>query len=470
MNDRYVNVLNKYKQVCDKLKNNTLFINGRRQDTYKDIINLNIEFMRLENEYFAILKINEISGTSNLEFFLSNQEYSKSFVSYVLSFLTSEDKYLYKTINKISISDYHSYLLNVQQISIDGMLIDKKILDFIKKHFKNIVMINFSNSTIKNNCHINDLDIEMNFYNCEIENITSFNYCNQKITIIGGKIDMIEHTTINSDKIILDKFEDEILENLFFKCQFPNLLTLQIGNNHVDESKTYDKCLNFLPYACPKLLSLSISGKISSFDFLYHFHALSKCEIMSIDDSIESYQIYTPYITNDLERQKIIDDSHRIIKNDLDIHLAINDKLQEIINIMNTVRYTEEEKTIYMKRRTLENLNTFKHSLENKIDYFYLYDQNLKMLYLSIDNTNEKIIFNDKLYIIKQPFKGKNIEYKKTFIVSKPFIYHASNIPIMFSKHNYLDEDFIKEALKMEELYIAEMEDNEKDKKLLKTL
>lgn len=92
-------------------------------------------------------------------------------------------------------------------------------------------------------------------------------------------------------------------------CNFPDLNKLIIGEKrvyHVNKNMYFDKSLLFMPYACCDINDLYLEGKVSTFDFLYHFKQLSQCEIRSVNDSIGCFEVYHPYIVDKNERNRII--------------------------------------------------------------------------------------------------------------------------------------------------------------------
>ncbi len=206
------------------------------------------------------------------------------------------------------VKDYHSELLTITSLSLYNTNIDQQFLNILKKYFKNLKNIIFHNCIIKENCNFSLLSIEdLHFCNCNIQNITSLRYCKQDLVLSKCKVEKITNVVLNSNKIVLDNFNDEVLANLFLYSHFPNLKELNIKNRiyYKFNCPTYNKCLTFLPYACPNLMKLKLTGQLFSFSFLNHFHNLKSCSIYSIDNSIGPYSILLPYITNSMERNKI---------------------------------------------------------------------------------------------------------------------------------------------------------------------
>lgn len=471
MGDSYKNLLKRYNRIgLDISSKFVLLIDGRKQN-FDEYVKMDLRYIKVTTEYIATLKIDEVVGLNTLEFVLSNKDHSKCLLSYILDVLTSENKCFYKTINSIIINDYHTEILDIKRLTINNALVDSKMLKILSEQFKNLKLIDFIKCRILEDCEFNVLDSNLNFYDCEIENINSFNYCKQPLMFQNSKVIKIVNSIVNSSIIKINGLlDDSTLERLFLLCHFPDLKNLIIGNNivpyEVDKTAYFDKSLLFLPYACPNLESLFIEGKITSFNFLYHCSNLKECEIRSVDDSISYFEIYTPYITDNEERDKIINSSNRNINDDMGIHLSMLDKMNMILEMLRLVGFSQEEIQIYIKQQSPTILlNPIKEFSEKSIEHFYLYDLCNKTLKLCTqdDDSIEMTIISDKFYEIKKQFIGKNIRTKQNIIAAKPFVYHPSGIPISFDNDGYNYHQYIDRAIELKDMFILD-EDYQKTK------
>lgn len=336
-------------------------------------------------------------------------------------------------------------------------MIDRQMVKILSRFFKELSIVHFSKCRIEKDCDFSHLKSKLDFSDCEISSMNVFRYCQQDLKLQNCKINHITNSVINSHKIHIDKLDDSTLANLFFFCHFPELKSLTIGNpNALIVENHYHQCLEWLPYACPRLVSLFMEGKVFSFDFLYHFNRLNKVEIRSTNDSIGIYEIFNPYVTKEEERDEIIKSSYRNIKTNLDIHLAISDKLNCIMQLLNTVGFTEEEKNIYLHQKVPLLLNPIQYLSGRKFDFFYSFDSKNKEMELLHNDSGESIIIDDKFYTIGKTFEGRYIRMKQQVITSKPFIYHPSGIPIVFNRKECSYQEHIDQAIRMQDMFLLE--------------
>lgn len=455
----YDKLSQRYRRVIpNKSLEYTILIDGKKKECVENLYD-DIEFIKYTSDYIAIFKVNEIFEKYFLEFAQSHMEDSSCFFHYIMEFLTSKEQYFYKKVNGIILKDFQKEILHIKELSINNLIIDNKMIKLLMQYFKELEFVHFKNCIILEECSFYHLESTLRFYNCEIMNINSFNYCKQNLIFSNCQISKIVNAIINSSKITIDKWDDATLTDLFLKCHFPNLTEMIIKNDFVslDDNTLYNKCLQFLPYACPNLVNLFIEGKVFSFNFLYHFNKLNKCEIRSVNDSIGVYEIYNPYVENDSERNDIINNSNRQIKDDMDIHLAIYDKLDEIIKLLKIANFTVEEMNIYLNKKVpMTLLNPVSNFCETKISNYYLYNLNNRILELCNNSDYEPIIINDRFYLIKKLFAGKYVKMKQGVIISSPFIYHPSGIPIIFSKTGYSYQQYIDDARRMQDYFEVE--------------
>lgn len=286
------------------------------------------------------------------------------------------------------------------------------------------------------------------------------NYCEQQLTLKNTKISKVPNSIINSNKIHIDDLDDSALRDIFLLCHFPDLNELTIGDYNLlcNSNRYYEKCLSYLPYSCPKLRSLFIEGRINSFDFLYHFRELNKCEIRSINDSIGYFKIYNPYIVKKNERDRIVSDSKCNSNSKFDIHLAIYEKLQSIIKSLSLVSYSEDEKDLYINNNVEKILlNSLDNFNDKPVEHIYLYDvnkENLELTEKNIDNNLKDYFFvNNTLFESEKQINRNYIKSKSKITTCKPFIYHPSLIPIVFSEKALSHKEYINQAIGMEDMF-----------------
>lgn len=447
------------KMMCDinstSLLNHILLVDGMKKDNVSKYLSDDIDFITCNSCYNARLSIDEITGFCRLDFTLFNSCCSKELLSYILNYLTCEDKYFYRSIDGVIVHDFHNDLLEIKQINIKNTIIDGKTIDILNKYFNNLKIINFIDCIIDDSCSIYNLNNEIivNFVNCEFNNIKSLSYCKQKLNFVNPKFNKITNVVINSKEITFECVNDTILTNLFLMCNFPDLNKLVIGEDmphQVNENMYFDKSLKYMPYACYDVINLYLQGKVRTFDFLYHFNQLSQCEIRSICDSVGIYEIYNPYIGNKNERNKIINNKFSI-NNELDINLTIYNKLFEIIKFLNIVKYSSNEKHLYLDKDGLSELilNPLKGFKHTPVEYMYIYDSNNDSLRLDVvdkDNQDNFSIFNNHFYEFKKNYIGRNVRLKRQIEISKPFIYHPSNIPLIWDNSTIKQDELIKDA------------------------
>lgn len=465
----------KKKYLFEKIKsdiisstthNFILGVNGKFKG-FDECLADHIEYIKYTNEYTALFLFREVVDYSRLELTFFTENCSENFLKYIYDFLTCEDECFYKKISNIIVNDYHNELLKIQTIEINNALIDNKFIDILSNYFPNLNQIKFFDCIIKEKSSFYKLKGDLYFSDCEIENINSFNYCTQKLSFNNSKINKIENLTINSNDIVIKFVDDTNLAKLFLMCHFPNLEKLVLGDvDAVGISPNniyYQKCLLYLPYSCPNLNSLEINGKVYSFVFLNRLGNLSECEINSVDDSIGPYKIYNPYVANKFERSEIINNSNRNINDAMDIHLTMYDKLQEILKTISLFGYSQEEKNIYIKNNIPTILlNPLENFQCEDVSRFYSYNINEHHLQLrKRNNLNIKDIFlaNDAFYETDREFAHKGIMSKKQIVISKPFLYHPSGVPIIFTEQDMTYRKFVEKAREIEEWFITDCEE-----------
>ena len=402
------------------------------------------EFVKITNEMFFDFIYNGITDSASLSITLSDKKHSSNFLTYLLDFLTNNNSKLQKYINGILVSDYRLKLYEVTIITLEDTIIDESILETIRKLFPKLKYLDLRECKIDNSCNFNSLNYKILFTSCEIENINSFNYYTQPLNFHNCKINNINHSTIYAKIFSIDNTSDEMLERLYLTCHFPNLQELTIGNfkNHYIDKTSYKKSLLFLPKACPSLLKLQISGNIYSFDFLSMFNKLNNCEIRSNDDSVFTYELYSPYIENEEERCFIIKHSKMKIENEMDEHLVLLQKLNETVKVLSRLGMSDEEKNLYFnKKKPKYLLNPIDMVNFKEPQQYYVYDSTNDTLSLTTpeldSNKNYNYtykMFNNILYRISDDKILGYLIIKKRIDLAEYFIYNPVGIPIVFRK------------------------------------
>lgn len=463
MEKRYIYLLEKIKsEIISNSFSNYLLCLRNGKEFKKNLETDDIYYIKEDKEYSSTLRIIEYANYNELEFTLFNDNCSKSLLKYILDFLTSEDKCFYRIINGIVLTDFHNTLLKIKKIRINNAIIDDKVINILNKYFNDLNLIKFHDCVIKENCNFYKLHGNLYFANCEIENIKSFNYCKQDLQLYDTKINKISNSIINSKIININGLNDVTISKIFLLCHFPELKKLNIGNSLayiLNSNLYYEKCLLYMPYACPDLETLFIEGKISSFDFLYHFKKLNKCEIRSFNDSIGYYEIYNPCITNKKEKETILKNSNCKLNSEMDIHLAYYDRLNRILEMLSLFRYSSEEKEIYVNHDiSTILLNPLKGFSEKSIEYFYSYDLKEKLLKLiskDKDDIFEDFVMNNYFFETKKIITNRLMKIKQQIIVNSPCIYHPSGIPIVFqSQLNVSQQKQVDRALRRKDWFI----------------
>ena len=111
-------------------------------------------------------------------------------------------------------------MLHIKELTINNIIIDNKMINFLMQYFKKLELIHFKNCIVLEECYFYHLASTLRFYNCEIMNVNSFNYCEQDLIFSNCLVSKIVNAIINSSKITIDKLDDETLTTLFFKCHF----------------------------------------------------------------------------------------------------------------------------------------------------------------------------------------------------------------------------------------------------------
>lgn len=440
-------------QTFHPLKDYLLYVDGRKRITLSpnETYLRRIDFVKLEEKYVADLNINEDYDQNDLHIYFYSNGNSQQFINYVIGILTTPAFQFLKTKRNILLKDYRGEILKINSLIIENCIINEEMIEFIKKYFVNLKNISFINCKILNDSKLSDINCKLSLFSCTLENINSLNFFKNDLEIVDCKFDKITNAIINSKSMDLSS-DDKTLEEIFLKCNFPDLENIRLSTS----DKCFNKCLIFLPYACPKVIKLSINGFVYSYDFLYHFTSLDSCKIKSVNDSIGIYPIFNPYVVDEKERNSIIMRSNRKIQSEFDIHLALNDKLLNIINAIKLVGYSKEERDLLLNNKDYDTiLNPLEYCKDGDVSKYYQFDSNNNVLKLQLDSDDNKdiIIFNSKAFMFR---KNLNIchsfSLRKQFVLSSPFIYHPNGIPIFFKKEDKY-EDYINVALSTTQYY-----------------
>lgn len=425
--EKYISVFNRHPH-----NNFALLVDGRIEYS---ILPCNyfskIEYISNNDKYLAVFKLEEIIDLKTLVMYGKERLNYHNLFEYINSFLGSNSYQLTVVVNKIEIRNYKNSFSEIKKIEFNNFEVDEKFIKIINLYFANLIEIDFINCIINKSSNLNMLNCNINFKNCEIELLSSLNYCSQKISLSNTIIGQYNLAVINSKDMIINLNELELKKTMIY-TNFPYLSNLEInGNDCLKES------LNYISSACTNLKNLKINGIVYSLDFIYKINNINKCIINSVDDSIGTYEIITPEIENQNERNKIIKESLIEVNSGLDERLVIFEKINQIVKSMNLFKYSLYEMNLYMQQERFEDKIIIKNPFYKYFEINYSYDSNNHELFLDSnhDDLFEYNIVDSNIYISrKSEIISKYLSYKKILMKGIPFIYHANGTPIIFEK------------------------------------
>ncbi len=434
MKKRYEYLYNRYHFLVDEKLDWVRLVNNSKEKEIK-LLNMDILFLKEQKEYMAIFEIDEILEMYHLDFALSNRQYSSLFFHYIYQFLTSSNPCFYKVINGIVAHDYHEDLCKLKTLKISNMIIKKDTMYILKAYFPQLRQVTFEDCFIEKSCNFKDFNGSLFFIHCKLEELFSLQEFKGELYISSSSINHFQETVIFSPTLQIngEDLSDEQLTMFFSKTYLPRLESLEVGETlsikSPEKNPVYHHCLFWIPASCPQLLTLSISGIVYSFNFLYHFHNLGNCEIYSKNYSTGSKALYLPDILDEQEKLRIINQSKRKIETDLDVSLALLDGLNQILKISSQFRYTKQEENIYLKK-DMTSLDFYSSYEIEELKYYFKRNSSNSLELHSGYGKNYQMVAN-RLYEIKPLLKTAGLSEKPKVILPKSLIYHPSGIPIL---------------------------------------
>ena len=403
-----------------------------------------------------------IRGNRELNFTSFNGSSGLSLLDFIDSVIKG-DPDIFTKMEDYVFYDIRKQLFEVVEIHVNDTIVDDMFIKTLKKYFPKLEKIRFYNCTIKSECNFSGIKQNLDFSSSVIENIRSFNSCEANINIYGSKIIRISPAVINSQEIILrDLLHIDInIKELFLKCNFPDLESVQIevlkgnGNGH---TYSYENAFIYLPSSAPNLEKIIIFGKVRDLNFLTEFKYLYDFSILSSEDDMGSF---LPGITSSVEREKIYErnkiqlEIEKILSPDDDedsllakIELA---RIKKLSHFLSRISYNESD-------------NVFKNSdiksLANTVDplvpYYYecWYDT---LVYKKQPSKKDYCLRPDIYHIynnhlcVCNPSMLYKID-KKQIVKAVPFIYAANGLPITF-KSNFKPPRTKEEAKRFKDNY-----------------
>ena len=347
------------------------------------------EFIRIDDEYAYNFIHNGLTDYTELSISLKSKNFSNNFLKYILNMCTDSDYKYQKHINNILVCDYRMKINEIKLLKLDNIIVNRNVVNTIKKFFKNLDRIIFQDCIITNmdfsypNCNYT-------FYYSRLDSTNLFNNFSNNLELYKCSFVNIKHSIINSKKIIIKNISDEELEKICLLCHFPNAEELKLSTNYLEKS------LLFLPKAFPSLLNLSILGEIDNTDFLYNFNKLSDCSIF--EDTFEIDELF-------------------------------KEKINNIVRILNRLGYSEEEKQLYLNGKL--DINPI-----SDVSYYYTYNTSNDICKLEKPNEEEYYyrIYDNYLYKMRDEKKYKYVTIKKQMDTPELFIYNSIGKPIVLKK------------------------------------
>ena len=394
------------------------------------------KYFHYDKKYFVRVNNDEVFDDCVLEF------YGKEILNYhdlfyfINGYLSNSNKIFIQEYNGIIIKDFRYNIFDTTHLYLYKCVIDKDFINIINKYFKKLEYLSIENCIIEDNAYFYNLDSDISIKNSTIKNSRSLKNVKSNLEYKDNTIVEYENIKIESLKISFT-IEDNEFEELLEKTMFPKLYELNITSNTIDES------LKYLPSSCPNVVDLEINSLISSFEFLYRMNNLASCRINSVDDSVGTLKLLTPEITNTKERKRIISSK----KEEYQERLDLLEHLNRSLTVKKILRFSREEKEMHL------GINS-----NSKQSYIYVYDSKNNNMNLKYDsNSYEKVMFNDRLYLISKSNIPSSalIKKKKEILLSPTYIYYRNDIIILF-KQSETKTDIINQVEK-EKRYIKYM-------------
>lgn len=394
------------------------------------------DFKDNESKYKKCLSFCSYSGSSGLNLF-----------DFINSVLNGNPEVFVKTDN-LEVYDARKYLFEVIEISVTNSVIDEMFFQLLKRYFHKLEKIRFHSCTIKKECNLNSIGVDIEFNHTTIENSRSLNDCTADIYMIRSSISYISPTTIKSKKLKISCFSPKYyvdLKMLFLKCNFPTLMSFDINPEAHYDTYSFEDAFTYLPDSAPNLEEITIEGKVKNLNFLTKFKYLIKCGIFSIYDHMD---IRYANITDKKERKKILErnryqyEIEKILCPSLEDKFIVTDleedRILRLCHFLSTLSYTEEDKRIFVEKDVIKAL--LAKNIDSNVKYYFecYYDTLHPKRQLSeletVLNYDVMYRFFDQYLCVYNPITTLSQNNKGNILQTKSFMFAPNGMPIIFKE------------------------------------
>ena len=343
-------------------------------------------------------------------------------------------------VDNLVVHNYKKKLFDIENIHVIGDL-DDKFFYYVKKYFHNIKNITISESLIKKECSLNNLDIKLEIKDSTIEDIRSFNDMKGELEIWNSKILKISPSAIKVNKFSINNVNvkgDIDFKMLFLKCNFPELLRLEIypyGYESLEGDLTY------LPFSVPNLEDLYVHAKVKDLNFITYFKHLIDFNIAGTEDW---HGLLHTCITDGKERNRLLEKYKReyevqklLYPESLARYVADNmehEKLLRLCSFLNTIHCNNDDIEFYKPENYIKFLMNQNNDYD-VVNYYESYYDNLKAKKQYYDNqtlftSNEYYHISMNNLYVYDPYK--EFAKRKYIVIGKPFMFASNGNPIIF--------------------------------------
>nr|MBP3258841.1 hypothetical protein [Bacilli bacterium] len=343
-------------------------------------------------------------------------------------------------VDGLAVHNYKEDLFNVDSIFVTGE-IDDYFFQLVKKYFHNLEEIKFRDCVIKKECNLNIIDADLVFKDSIIEDIRSLNDFKYNIEINESKILKITPSTIKTKDLYIHNIDVKgyiDVKEMFLKCNFPDLVRLDIDSRRLD---SFEDDFTYLPYSAPKLEKLWIGGKVKDLNFITCFRHLIEFNVASVENI---YGVRYPAITDGREKKRLLEkykdiyEVHKLLQPDELSKYTVDDieyeRLINLCNFFNTISYSEEDIKLYKESDYIKKII----NQSNDYDVTNYYECHYNSLNAVKEYYDNKTLFrkgkyyhislnNLCIYDVYKEFLKRNY-----IVLTKPFIYASNGNPIVF--------------------------------------
>ena len=403
-----------------------------------------------------------IRGNRELSFISFNGAASINLLDFIDSVIKG-DPDIFTKMEDYVFYDIRKQLFEVVEIHVNDTIVDDMFVKTLKKYFSKLEEIRFYNCTIKSECDFSRIKQNLYFSSSVIENIRSFNGCEANININGSKIIKISPAVINSKEVILNNlFHSDInIKELFLKCNFPNLKSVQIEvskSTSYGGAYSYEDAFIYLPFSAPNLEKIIIFGKVRDLNFLTEFKYLYDFSLLSSSDDMG---MFLPSITSSVEREKIYErnkiqlEIEKILNPDDDEDVLLAkielERIKKLSHFLSRISYNEADDVF--KNSDIKSLAD---TIDPLVPYYYecWYDT---LVYKKQPPKEDYCLRPDIYHIYNNHLCVCNPSMlykvgKKQIVKAVPFIYAANGLPIVF-KSSFKPPRSIEEAKRLKGYY-----------------